>query len=199
MLSKATLLIGILILVLLSGCWIPEQFDAKVTVNRDGSYIFAYDGTLIFASALAASRKGELSAKGEAAFKQEAVKLAHEPGFKKTDYLGSGRCEVSVEKIGKAGEPYYFPSEEFNVFAVLPQQDGTVSISAIGPDQKVIQKLNSIAARIDGTLTISVASGAKVLKHNAQSQPYVFGLFGGYKWKIKSPDDTPFMVIQPIL
>ena len=87
MLHKAKLLIYILILALLSGCWIPEQFDAKVVFNKDGSYTFYYDGTLTFALALAAAQKGNLSAKDEASFKQEAVKLAREPGFKKVEYL----------------------------------------------------------------------------------------------------------------
>jgi len=88
-------------------------------------------------------------------------------------------------------------SKEQKIFAVLPQKDGTVSISAIRPDKKAIQELSSIGAKINGTLTVSVANGVKVLKHNAQSQPSMFGLFGGYKWQIKSPDENPFIVVQP--
>ena len=87
MFYKTKLLFYVLMFALLSGCWIPEQFDAKVVFNKDGSYTFTYDGTLTFALALAAAQKGELSAKDEAAFKQEAVKLAREPGFKKVEYL----------------------------------------------------------------------------------------------------------------
>jgi len=182
---------------LLAGCWIPEQFEAKVVVEKNGAYKFTYDGILTFALALAAAQKGELSAKDEAAFKQEAAKIQKEPGFKKVEYLGKGRYKVTVEKIGKAGEPYYFLSKEQKIFAVLPQKDGTVSISAIRPDKKAIQELSSIGAKINGTLTVSVANGVKVLKHNAQSQPSMFGLFGGYKWQIKSPDENPFIVVQP--
>ncbi len=197
MFYRARFFVVFLIIAILTGCWVPEQFDAKVVIKKDGSYTFSYDGTLTFALALAATQKGELSAKDEAGLKQEAAKIAREPEFKKVDYLGKGRYKVLVEKSGKAGEPYYFLSKEFKTFAVLPQKDGSVSVSAIRPDKKAIQELNSIGAKIDGTLTVSVASGAKILKHNAQSQPSMFGLFGGYKWQIKSPDENPYIVIQP--
>lgn len=183
--------------VILSGCFVPEQFDAKVTINSDGSYIFSYDGTLTFALALAAAQKGALREKDEDAFREEGLKLAREPGFKKVDYLGKGRYRVLVEKSGKAGEPYYFLSKESKIFAILPQQDRSISVSAIRPDEKSIQQLKSIGAKIDGTLTVSVAGGVKVIKHNAQSQPSAFGLLGGYKWQIKSPDENPLIVIQP--
>jgi len=187
----------LMLLVALVGCFIPEQFDAKVVVNKDGSYTFSYDGTLTFAPALAAAKKGELKTKDEEFFKQEVAKIAREPGFKKVDYVGNGRYKVLVEKNGKPGEPHYFLSKESKIFAIIQQQDGTILVSAIRPDKKAIQGLNSIGAKIDGILTVSVASGAKVIKHNAQSQPSLFGLLGGYKWQIKSPDENPFIVIQP--
>lgn len=183
--------------IILLGCWIPEDFEANVTVEKDGAYKFTYDGTLTFALALAAAQKGELGAKDEAAFKQEAAKMQKEPGFKKVEYLGKGRYKVLVEKIGKAGEPYYFISKDLKIFSILSEKDGSVSISAIRPDKSAIQQLTSLGAKINGTLTVSVASGVKVIKHNAQSQPTAFGLIGGYKWQIKTPDENPFIVLKP--
>ena len=197
MFHKTSVIICVLIVAILTGCWIPEKFDAKVVINKDGSYTFSYDGTLTYALALAAAQKGELSAKDEADLKQEASKIAREPGFKSVDYQGKGRYKVVVEKNGRPGEPYYFISKNSQIFAIVPENGGSISVSAIRPDKKALQEMNSIGAKIDGTLTVSVARGAKVLKHNAQSQPSVFGLFGGYKWQIKSPDENPFIVIQP--
>ncbi|MFA7346283.1 MAG: hypothetical protein WCZ86_00850 [Desulfurivibrionaceae bacterium] len=198
MLQKARILfVFAIISIFLFGCWVPEKFQAKVAVNKDGSYTFVYDGILTFAAVLMAGQ-GELSARDEADLKKEAVKIAKEPGFKKVDYLGKGRYKVLVEKIGKPGEPYYFLSRESQILSILPQKDGTVSVSAIRPDKKAIQELSSIGVKIDGTLSVSVASEAKVLKHNAQSQPKLFGLLGDYKWQIKSPDENPVIVVQPV-
>jgi len=27
----------------LAGCWIPENFDTRIAINKDGSYTFTYD------------------------------------------------------------------------------------------------------------------------------------------------------------
>lgn len=198
MFFKARIFLYLMTLTLLSGCWIPEQFDAKVVFNKDGSYTFSYDGTLAFPLALAAEMQGGWSAKEEAGFRQETTKFFRDPIFKRVDYLGKGRFKVSVEKHGKRGEPYYFLSKEDKIFSVQTKQDGTVSVSAISTDKKSIQELTKIGAKVEGTLTVSVASGSTVLNSNAQGQPSVFGLFGDYKWKIKSPSEKPFIDIQPI-
>ena len=186
-----------ILLFLLSGCWIPEDFDCKVKVTKNGSYTFTYNGTLTFAPALAAAKEGSLSQKDEAELKEEGEKLRSEPGFKDVNYIGKGRYKVLVEKVGKPGEPYYFLSDMVKIFAIQPQKDGSVRISATRPSKKDIAELKSMGAKMAGTLTVSVAQGVKVVKHNAESEPKVFGLFGGYKWKIESPDADPIIIVKP--
>jgi len=110
-------------------------------------------------------------------------------------YKSRGRYEVSVEKQGRYGEAYYFPSEESRVFAVIPQKNRTVMITAIRPNAEDIQQLKSIGAKISGNLEVSVAKGLKVLKQNAQSQPGI--LDHSFRWRIESPSADPVIVIQP--
>jgi hypothetical protein len=188
----------VLILTLaLAGCWIPENFDTRITINKDGSYTFTYDGTLTFGMALAAAQQGGLSASDEAELRKEGEKLRREPGFKKVDYQGKGRYKVLFEKAGNRGERFYFVSEELKFFAVLPQADRTVTVTAVRPSQEDMQQLNSIGAKIEGTLSVSVASGVQVVRHKAESEPVFFGLFGAYKWQIKSPNADPMIVVKP--
>ena len=178
------------------GCWIPEKFEAKVMVNKDGSYTYVYDGVLTFALALAAASKGQFSSKDEANLKQEAEKMKKLPEFKKAEYLGKGRYKVFFEKSGKAGEAYYFLSREFKIFSILPQKEGRIIVSGVVPKKEELQQLKSIGATIDGILSVSIPSGAKILKHNASSEPFFFGIFGDYKWQIKSINADPFIDIQ---
>lgn len=199
MLRIAKLLLCAATLLLLSGCWIPEQFDAKIAINKDGRYTLSYDGILSYAAGLAAAKKGELKAKDEEAFKKEAEKIAREPGFKKVDYLGKGRYKVLVEKSAKTGEATFFLNRNAKIISIQPQPDGTITISSMRLEKKDIRELTAIGGKVEGTLTVTVASGTKVIKHNAQSEPSSMSLFGssGYKWKISNPEETPFISVKP--
>ena len=48
--STPLLIVTTVLLIVLAACWIPENFDTRVTVNKDGSYAFTYDGTLTYGS-----------------------------------------------------------------------------------------------------------------------------------------------------
>ncbi len=197
--NRRFLLLGMLLAagVTLSSCWIPEQFIATVNINKDGSYTFTYDGTLTFAPALAAAKEGKLEAKDEAELKEEAAKMAKEPGFKSVDYQGNGRYKVLVEKHGKVGEAYYFISNEEKIVSIIPHKDGTLTVKGVRPDDEAIKQLDSIGAKVDGTLSVSIASGVKVVKQNADNEPMFFGLLGSYKWQINSAGADPLIVVQP--
>jgi len=84
------------------------------------------------------------------------------------------------------------------LFAILPQADRTVTVTAVRPSQEDIQQLNSIGAKIAGTLSVSVANGVQVVRHNAESEPTLFGLLGAYRWQIKSPNADPVIVVKPV-
>lgn len=199
MMRIAKLLLCAATLFLLSGCWIPEQFDAKIAVSKDGSYTLSYDGILSYAAGLAAAKKGELKAKDEEAFKKEAEKIAREPGFKKVEYLGKGRYKVLFEKSAKAGEATFFLNRNAKIISIQPQPDGTINITSLQLKKKDISELGAIGGKVEGTLAVTVASGAKVIKHNAQSEPSSMSLFGsaGYKWKLSNPEEAPFITIKP--
>ena len=192
-----TVALGVSLLV--SGCWIPEDFKTSVTVHKDGSYTFAYDGILTFALALAFAKERPLSEKDEKIFEEEAEELEKEQGFKKVEYLGKGRYKVLVEKSGDAAEPYYFLSPKMKIFAINPGESGSIEITAEQLGKKDIDELKSLGAKVKGTLTVYVETGVKVINHNAQSEPKLFGLFGGYEWQINSVDAEPLIVVQPQL
>jgi hypothetical protein len=190
------LAVTVLAVLGLLGCWIPEQFDAGVSINADGSYTYTYDGVLTFAFALADAKRGLLDARAES----EVAKLAPElrrAGFRKADYVGKGRFSVSFERAAAKGEPSYFLSREMQIFYIVPQNDGNLVIGAFRPDANALQQFNEIGAKIDGTLSVSVASGVTVVKHNADSEPWLGGMIGSYKWKINSPSANPFMIVHP--
>jgi len=190
-------LIIISILFLLQGCWIPEDFETTIKVNKDGSYVFTYDGTLTHILALAAAKDGTLKEKDKADMKEQETAFKKEPGYKKVKYLGEGRYKVLVDTSGKAGEAYHFMSSDIKFFAIDPQNDGTLRISTATAKEDEIEQLKKIGVNMSGTLTVIVEQGAKVLKHNAKKKKKVKKTFTEYIWDIKSFNTEPLIIVKP--
>ena len=55
MLRPYRVMVALVLIVIVEGCWIPEKFTARIVVHEDGSYTYTYDGILTFALALAAA------------------------------------------------------------------------------------------------------------------------------------------------
>ena len=175
----------------------PELFDAKIEIHADGTYAYSYDGILIFVPALIQAERGTLDAGTEAQLKEAAVQLRQE-GFQRADYLGGGRYAVLLQRSRPKGEPSYFPSREMNVFSIRPRPDGAIAIGGSRPDASAPCQLTGTNAKIDGTLVVMLDRGVHVREHNAQSKRSIHDLFDGYRWRIKSPDADPFMIVQPV-
>jgi hypothetical protein len=176
----------------------PEKFDANVVIHVDGSYAYSYDGVLIFVPALLqACRAGFLDAHMEARLKVAAGQL-HQEGFQHADYLGRGRYAVILEQAAAKGQPSYFPSREMTVFSVRPRLDGTIIIIGCRPDATAPCQLTGTDAEIDGRLIVTLEHGINVVSHNAQSRMSIADPLSGYEWRIKSPDDDAFMIVQPM-
>lgn len=175
----------------------PERFDASVAIHADGSYDFSYDGVLIFVPALIkAYRVGRLGPRIDARLKG-ATKQLREEGFRSARYLGRGRYAVTLADSRTRGQSAYFPSREMWVFSIRPQPDGTICIGASRPDATAPCQLLGTDAEIDGRLNVTIEKGVSVLAHNAARDSSTPDARVEHHWRIKSPDDDPFMVVRP--
>ena len=176
----------------------PERFDANVVIHVDGSYAYSYNGVLIFVPALIqACRAGFLEPHMEAQLRVTAGQL-HQEGFQHADYLGRGRYAVILERAVAKGQPSYFPSREMTLFSIRPRLDGAIIIIGSRPDATAPCQLTGTDAEIDGRLIVRLDTGVTVISHNAQSRVSLTDPLSGYEWRIKSPDDDPFMIVQPV-
>ncbi len=190
---RTILMIGMAVSMLfLSACFLPENFEATITVKHDGSYTFKYDGNLVFAMALSAIKEGKFSKKDEESLKDQEKELLKSPGFKKAKYIGNARYKVLVEQSGKAGEDYYFISKDMSIFSIKGQADGTLEIKAFQMSAKDLEGLKAIDFTIAGTLSVLLDKGVKVIEQNADKAST-----GVYQWRINNPETAPRIIVKP--
>jgi len=180
-------------LLMLSGCFVPEDYEANVKVNDDRSYIFTYDGNLIFLLALDKALEEGLDQEDEAELKEMEEEFKQDPDVTKVEYIGNARYKVSVKKVGQPGEQYEF----LEIFNIQTNNEGLLVISAHRPSEEDINELKDMGIKMNGTLTVSVPRGIEVVEHNAESEPKLFGLLGSYKWELDSiADANPYIVLK---
>ncbi len=170
----------------LSGCLVPEKFQASVQFQPDGGYTYKYDGTAVhFLAATAIKEKGSLPDKDEAGLEREAEKASRAPGVKKMAYRGQGRYDVQIEQDLKPGQQV----NTLKLFTITREKDGTFVVASPAMKDKDRENLLSLGIKVDGTAEVVLPANAKVLSHNANKTPGVFSK--AYAWKIGSLDAKP--------
>ena len=189
-------LVFLLVYLGMTACWIPEKFNAKINVKKDGSYTFVYDGIITHALAAAAHKDGSFSKKDEKEFEEEMTKeFQKDTDIKTAKYIGGGSYKILYKNSGTVDTPFYFFSDLDKIFSISRDKNGTVEITGTKLTEKDIKKLEEIKVTFDGEL--EVETNAQVIEQNASSKPILFGLIGCYKWRIKSiRDPRPYMRIR---
>jgi hypothetical protein len=179
--------------MLLTGCLIPERFNAKAEFQPDGSYSFTYAGTAVHAmAAMQLAKAGKLTAKDDDSLEREVAALKRNPDVRRATYKGNGRYELAMESKRKSGQAL----DVLSIFTVRTGKDGVITIASGELDEKGKKQLAQLGIKLDGTLDITVPKNAEVLSHNATSAPSLFGLVGTYSWKIGSIEQRPLMKIR---
>lgn len=190
-------LIVFIVTLALSGCLIPEKFTSSFTINSDGSADFKYDGTMVYAVAAEQAAAGQLSSKNEKELEALAGEMRKDKSFRSVKYIGRARYQVVFEQHINPGKPFYFPGPGQAIVMLLPTNDGQLELRAATIKEKDLAGLKKASINIDGTVSANIAKGLAIVKHNATSTPSLFGLFGAYSWRIKSPSDpVPYMLLK---
>ena len=166
-----------LIPFVLSSCFFPEEFESEVEIRKNGTFRFSYDGTLIFVP----GRADDIADKEIRELEHD---LKKDKGFKEIEYMGHSKFKVIYEKEGSLDTPFYFVGRRLDLFAIYPKGGGLIEVRGVDLNERQIRELEELKLSIDGELTVK--TDGKVIEHNANSTPSLFGLVGGYGWEIKS-------------
>ena len=179
-------------LMTLTGCFVPEKFDSFVEFHSDGSYRFTYQGTLVHALAAEQIKKmGHLSPGDENLMRQTVGEIKKDACVKDAAYEGDAHFRIRYVCDLQKGQPF---SLFGGIITIQTGKDGTILIDGKKMTENDRRQLLNLGIKVDGTFTVNLPAGAKVLSQNADSTP-TFG-FGGYSWKIGGIDRRPAMQIK---
>ena len=179
---------------LLSGCYFPEKFETKITINPDASYNLKFDGVVahIMAAVQVFQTKKPLNAKEEDALKAEALKISKSPGVIKASYAGNGRYNITFNENVKPGQKL----DMLGMFNVSTDKDGVMTITSAVINDQAKGQIKELGLTISGKLEVVLPKNAVILSSNATSSPTFFGMFGSYSWNIGSIEQAPLMRIR---
>ena len=191
---KKTLAASIVVSTILSGCFLPERFDASVNVGSDGSYAFQYSGITAFVPALMdIARTGAVpSSNANLKMSAEADKMSKAPDVKRSSYIGNGRFDLEIAGVRKPGQP----ASVLDAIRISTGKDGVLSISSVGLKPSERAELQKLGLSLNGKFVVTLPKGAEVLASNATSGPNFINQSVSFTWLIGSVEARPMMQVR---
>lgn len=176
---------------LLSGCFLPERFEASVNVSTDGSYTFHYAGITAFVPVLMdMARTGSApSSNANQQMSAEAGKMSKAPDVKKASYVGNGRFDLEIAGTRQSGQP----ASVLDAIRISTGKDGVLTIGSVGLKPSEKAELQKLGLGMNGKFVVSLPRGAEVLNSNATSGPITSGQSVSYTWMIGSIETRPIL------
>lgn len=160
-----------LVVILLSSCYLPLRFDAEIEIDRQGYYSFIFDGYLADVDFYNAIRKGEMTP-AEQEERVELIRrdLERDSSTKEFAYLRKGIFKLNWQREGDLirSRAVVFLRRNERIFDLSYNKD-TRYIRLVGTAITGNQKtqLEQIGLNMEGELRVLTDARAKVLTHNA--------------------------------
>jgi hypothetical protein len=169
--------------LVVSGCYLPNEFTADLRITPDGNYNFTYDGRLTYLPLLDKLDKGQMSQEESTeSVKVVAQDLARDKGFQEITYASNATFVVRYKRIGniRAEKSFTFVRLTSRLLSIESRKDGTINIFGDKPNTEDAKRIEATGIVMRGTLRIQTE--AQVMRQNAtevlQVKPAV------YVWKI---------------
>lgn len=184
-------------MLLLSSCFYPEVFNITLNIDKTGTYSFVFDGTLVFITM--DQEKDEVLLQGQDLKRVQEVEgiLRKNTHFREVKYVGKGRFKVLYRQEGTitSNSELKFIDDHCALLTIEPSEPGQVIIKGATLEKNAREYLKKSDVTLAGKLTVT--TNARVIRHNADRSPWLFGLLGSYEWQVNlSPFPEPWMLLQ---
>ena len=218
---------ALLVPLALAAClFLPGKFQSTLTIHADRSFTYAYKGEVIAlditgamseasgladnttdgAPALDPAKKAAEKAKKEAEYRDIAVKVAKEAGYRSVEYRGDGIFYVDYEITGKLTHNFVFPYNQdagmiFPFVAIELRGKDMVRVKAAGfakPENKdggMSGMGEDTNARLDGVFTL--VTDAEIVSQNNEDGAKASGASKSVTWKVTpTSSDAPMAMLK---
>ncbi len=185
---------GLACAVLLSSCFIPDQYEAEIRLSKDGSYGVTFIGILTYAPLFGQIARGKIDE--EHAKENDRMmldQLKRDDAFKEVVGLGRGRYRVRYERDGRFAGSHQmvtFVSRQEPIFRILTTESGNVEVNGSGRARTYAKSLEEVGIKSQGLLRIT--TDMPVVEQNAQTQrKSVAAGYTQYDWRRRSLTEPP--------
>lgn len=182
--------------LMLSSCYLPNNFTINIQITRDGDYAFEYDGSLTHLGFLQKLANRELDEAGKREYQGVYERdLKRDKGFSKVEFDDQARYLVKYRRQGNMNSHKSFSFARRNgwFLRIARTQPGVVELNGNKLPKNYIDAL--IDAGFDTYGTIRVWTNAEVGFENATSVQKGDGMTL-YEWQISSMrNPSPRMVL----
>jgi len=189
---------GIILIMTVSGCYVPLQFNANVVINRTGHFEMAFDGDVVWAPLYDKLRRGQINrAQERETVNTIKMDLARDKSFREVKYDRRGKFKVSWRKTGdllRSKMISFIRRNEKLLTLKYVKTTGEISLSGTSLSDMQAKRLTDRGLNMAGTLR--VRTDARVLRHNANSVVEDGMRWYTYTWHLQSVNDpTPNLVV----
>ena len=150
--------------LLIAGCYLPNDFTADLRITPAGDYRFTYDGKLTYLPLLEKLNKGDLSQQESAAqVKAVSDDLARDSGFAQITYGGAATFVVRYKRVGNILREKSFTFVRLNsrLLMLERRQDGTIGIFGDKPNTEDAKRIAAAGIVMRGTLRIQTEADVR--------------------------------------
>jgi hypothetical protein len=151
---KKFLLIAV-VLGLLVGCFVPEEYTLKMKVNEDQSYSIVFSGIMTYMPLLEIHSGDGLSESDNADGEYFAELFMDFDYVTKAEYIGDARFKVMVD-TGVITEDYFMNFGSGAFFTVV-NQGGTITVKSESLTAGDAEYMVELGMKIDGEIEIETA------------------------------------------
>ena len=193
---KRLILFLALTAILFSSCFLPDNYDLSIDVQKNGSYTFTYKGEFNYAPAVEAELEGKYDDEDEEDLQEVIVGLKESEGFESVVNLGRGKIQIEVNVEKDAGEDYIFLDKDLKFFALEHDDKGQLNISGFELQDDSDEDVERFNTKLEGVMTVTLNKKLKVISENADKKEKVNKKTVAYIWELDYTSEKPEMVIK---